>query len=225
MLFNDLSFAIDAGSICGIAGKNGSGKSSLAALMMALYPPRKGKILLDGFDINHLNREDLRKMVSIVPQNPDLFSGTLLENIAPDDDQPDMCRISDLAESTGLKGLLELLPEGLLTMIGERGFSLSGGERQRLAIVRALYREPAILILDEATSALDPVSELQIITLLKDGLRKGLTLIMISHKIRSIMKADQVLFLDQGQVVERGSHAELISMGGKYAHYWELQNG
>ena len=225
LLFQNLNFAIPCGAYFGIAGNNGSGKSSLAALMMALYPPRKGKILLDGFEIGQLNKADLRKMVSIVPQHPDLFSGTLLENIAPGEDTPDMEKIQSLVQATGLQVLLEKLPEGLLSTISERGFSLSGGERQRLAIVRALYRDPDILIMDEATSALDPVSEFQILKLLNERLSKGLTLVMISHKIRSIMRADRVLFLDKGQVVEQGTHDELILLGGKYAHYWELQNG
>ena len=225
LLFKNLNFSIPSGSTCGIAGNNGSGKSSIAALIMALYPPYKGKILMDGFNIDQIGKADLRKIVSIVPQHPDLFSGTLLENIAAGEDRPDMDKIRELVQATGLQTLLEKLPGGLLSTVTERGSSLSGGERQRLAIVRALYRDPDLLILDEATSALDPVSEQQILKLLENGPDRDLTLVIISHKIRSIRKADHILFLDKGRVAEQGTHDDLVRSGGEYARYWELQNG
>jgi len=224
-VFSNLSFTIRAGSFTGITGKNGCGKSSLASLLMALYHPRKGKILVDGLDIKHLNTHDLRSLISIVPQHLDLFSGTLLENIAPGEKKPDMRKILELAGKTGLDQLLNILPDGVYTRIGERGFNLSGGERQRMAIVRALYRAPSVLILDEATSAMDPGAEEIIFSLLDVHQRNGMTLIIISHKLRSVIQADQILFLDHGRVAEQGTHAELVGHNGEYFQFWDIQNG
>jgi len=224
LLFSNLEFVIPAGSKTGIAGRNGSGKSSLAALILALYQPRKGKILLDGFDIQQLNKTSLRKLVSIVPQHPELFSGTLMENLAPGENHPDMERIRELLDFTGLLPLVQRLPEGPFTMVSERGFSLSGGERQRVAIARALYREPSILILDEATSSLDPSSEQAILELLERLSRDGITLVNISHKVRNILQSDHILFIDNGKVAEQGTHTELLNFGGEYYNYWSIQN-
>jgi ATP-binding cassette subfamily B protein len=224
LLFNDLNFTLRAGSYTAIAGKNGCGKSTLVSLMMAMYHPRKGKILLDSHDTSQINTRDLRRIISVVPQQPELFSGTLLENIAPDEDKPDMRKILNLCEATGLNLLLDKTPDGILTNIGERGYSLSGGERQRMAIVRALYREPSILILDEATSAMDPLSEENIFALLDAMRRSGMTLIRISHKLHNIIPADRIIFLDHGCVAEQGSHSELVKRKGEYFAYWNLQN-
>ena len=224
LLFNNINLKIPAGSFTGIAGENGCGKSSLASLMLALYDPMKGKILIDGLDIKQLNKEDLRNIISIVPQNLDLFSGTLLDNIAPGESDPDLRRIYNLVNKTGFNQLLEKFPEEIMTRVGERGLSLSGGERQKIAIIRALYRGPSVLIMDEGTSALDPLSEQKIFTFLKEYLNKGLTLIMISHKLKSIQYADQILFISNGRVAELGTHQELMNTGGKYCQYWKLQN-
>jgi ATP-binding cassette, subfamily C, bacteriocin exporter len=224
LLFNNMDLTISAGTFTGIAGENGCGKSSLASLLLALYDPMKGKIIIDGLDINLLNKDDLRNIISIVPQHLDLFSGTLLDNIAPGESNPDLRKIYELVNKTGFSHLLEKFPEEIMTRIGERGLSLSGGERQKIAIIRALYRNPSVLIMDEGTSALDPLSEQKIITLLKDNLKKGLTLIMISHKLRSIQYADQIVFISNGRVAEQGTHYELMNIGGIYHQYWELQN-
>ena len=225
LLFRDLSFIIRAGSYTGITGKNGCGKSSLVSLLMALYRPRKGKIIMDGYDVNQLNTRDLRSLISVVPQHLDLFSGSLLENIAPGEKNPDMRKIHELAFNTGLDQLFDKLPDGVYSSIGERGFSLSGGERQRMAIVRALYRDPSILILDEATSALDPQSEKIIFTMLEKTLQRGITLIVISHKLRSVIRADKILYLENGRVAEQGTHTALVRRRGEYFNYWNTQFG
>jgi ATP-binding cassette subfamily B protein len=224
LLFNDLNFTLRSGSYTGIAGKNGCGKSSLVSLMMAMYHPRKGKILLDSYDTGQINIRDLRRIISVVPQQPELFSGTLLENIAPDEDEPDMRKILNLCEATGLGLLLDKTPDGICMSVGERGYSLSGGERQKMAIVRALYRDPPILILDEGTTALDPLSEENIFALLDNKRRNGMTLILISHKLRNMVRADQILFVDHGCVAEQGSHSELVKRKGEYFKYWNHQN-
>lgn len=223
LLFKSLSFKIAAGSCTGIAGKNGSGKSSLTALAMALYEPQGGRILFDGVDIRHFNSRDLRKMVSIVPQQIDLFAGTLLENLAPGDGYPDMRRILDITRKTALDRLVDQMPEGFETRIGERGFNLSGGERQRLAIARALYREPSVLILDEATSALDHLAEDRIMEMLAKEKDRGITLVIISHKLQTLRYASRILYLEDGKVVEQGTHGELIRMKGSYHRHWKNQ--
>ncbi len=224
LLFKDLNFTIRAGSLTGIAGRNGSGKSSMASLLTALYHPRRGKILMDGCEISQFNRKDLRCLISLVPQHPELFSGTLLENIAPGDKDPDTGKIFQLAAQTGLTELLNNLPDGLYTQIGERGLNLSGGEQQRLAIARSLYREPAVLILDEATSALDPASEQAMLKMLFSHLPDRLTLIIISHKLRTVCQTDNILFLNNGRVAESGSHSSLLQLKGHYHEFWKNQN-
>ncbi|MEM7575069.1 MAG: peptidase domain-containing ABC transporter [Bacteroidota bacterium] len=220
-VFQDLSLNIPAGKVTGIVGESGSGKSTLTSLMQKLYPLKSGKIFVGQTDLAYVNNESLRRRIGVVPQQLDLFAGTLIDNIAVGDSQPDIKRILDLCQELGLMSFIESLPNGFATYVGEQGVNLSGGQRQRLAIVRALYRNPDILILDEATSSLDSASE-QYVQEAIEGLRKqGKTIIIIAHRLSTIMDADQIVVLEDGKLLEQGAHADLIEANGKY---WELWN-
>ncbi|KPL11919.1 MAG: hypothetical protein AMS26_19235 [Bacteroides sp. SM23_62] len=224
LLFKGLDFSIPRSAMTGIVGKSGCGKSSIANLLMGVYPPRKGRILVNNCDINHFNKSHLRRVLAMVPQQPELLTGTILDNIAPSEKEPDMDRIMQIAEQTGMTGFLNSLPGGIYTALGEQGFTLSGGERQRIAIARALYRRPEILILDEFTSALDAEAEQAMIKLILPMKKQGMTLIVITHKLQIISKADHIILIKDGMVSESGHHDELYGSGGQYRQFWEQQN-
>jgi ATP-binding cassette subfamily B protein len=204
-----------------IVGRSGCGKSSIASLLMGAYPPRKGRILINNFNINQFNKKQLRRVLAMVPQHPELLTGSILDNIAPGEKDPDTERIMQIAEKTGLTGFLNSLPDGIFTALGEQGFTLSGGERQRIAMARALYREPEILILDEFTSALDTESEQEMIRLVLSLRDRGMTLVMISHKLQLVRHADHILMISDGMVAESGRHDKLYASGGQYRQCWE----
>jgi ATP-binding cassette subfamily B protein len=225
LLFKGLDFSIPRSAMTGIVGKSGCGKSSIASLLMGIYPPRKGRILINNCDINQFNKNHLRRVLALVPQQPELLTGTILENLSPGERDPDTDRIMQIAEQTGLTGFLNSLPGGIYTEVGEQGFTLSGGERQRIAIARALYRNPEILILDEFTSALDAEAEKEMIKLILPMRNQGMTLIIISHKLQIARKADQIILINNGMVSESGHHDKLYGSGGQYRKFWEQQNG
>ena len=222
-VFKDFSVTFHDKRISAIVGESGSGKTTLAALLQDLYPLQGGHIRIGGVDIRHIDKADLRSLVCVVPQRIDLFEGTILENITLDDYVPDNNRVLTLCREVGILPFIESLPMGFNTNIGENGVQLSGGQRQRLAIVRALYRNPEILVLDEATSSLDSESERcikDIVTRLKQA---GKTVLLIAHRLGTVMNADEIFVLKEGVLVEQGAHADLIEKGGEYARFWKAQ--
>lgn len=222
-VFEDLSLKIMKGKMTAVIGESGSGKTTLISLLQHIYPIQSGQIRIGNYDITQVSNESLRRWISIVPQQIELFAGNIVENIAVGDLQPDIKRIVDLAEQLGLKGFIENLPKGYMTYIGEHGASLSGGEKQRIAIARALYKEPEVLIFDEATSSLDSISEQYVKQVLNDLANQGKTVIVIAHRLSTVKNADCIVVLDKGKVVEQGTHVELCKNGGMYSRLWNAQ--
>ena len=222
-VFKDFSVTFKAGQVSAIVGESGSGKTTLAALLQNLYELQEGHIRIGGVDVKHIDNSDLRSLVCVVPQRIDLFEGTVMENIALDDYDPDNARVMEICKEVGILDFIEGLPMGFNTNIGENGTQLSGGQRQRLAIVRALYRNPEILVLDEATSSLDSESEKSIKQIVNKLKEEGKTVILIAHRLGTVMNADEIFVLKEGVLVEQGSHKELISTGGEYAGFWKAQ--
>jgi ABC-type multidrug transport system fused ATPase/permease subunit len=217
-----ISFRAPAGSTTALVGSSGSGKSTLISLVMAFNRPTEGRVLLDGRDLASLRLRDYRSHLGIVLQDNFLFDGTVAENIRfsrPDATLDQVQAVSRIAHSDEF---IERFPEGYQTIVGERGVKLSGGQRQRVAIARAILADPAVLLLDEATSSLDSESE----ALIQDGLhalRSGRTTFVIAHRLSTIMSADQILVLEAGVIVERGTHRELLASGGRYRQLYDKQ--
>lgn len=220
-VFQKLSLHLRRGTITGIVGESGSGKTTLLSLLQGLYPLSEGSITIGGLDIRHLELESLRRVVSVVPQQIDLFTGTIVENIAVGDAEPDMRRLIGICQQLGILSFVEKLPNGFATALGERGAGLSGGQKQRLAIARALYRQPEILILDEATSALDTVSEQYVQRALQQFRAAGKTVVLIAHRLSTVMHADNIVVLAAGKLVEEGTHEQLMRMAGTYHQLWQ----
>ena len=224
-VFDDLNLKIKVGSFTAIVGESGSGKSTLMSLLQNIYPIQSGNIFIGNHALKYLNNAALRNLLSVVPQKIDLFAGNVIENIAIGDYEPNMQQIISICTQLGIIDFIEALPEGFQTYLGENGASLSGGQKQRIAIARALYRNPEILILDEATSSLDSASE-QYVQRTIDLLRmQKKTIIIIAHRLPTIRKADQIIVLDKGKVVEEGSHTEMMMANGHYANLWKQQFG
>lgn len=219
-MFKELNLKIEQGKTTAVIGESGSGKTTLISLLQHIYPIQSGHIRIGDYDIAQIDNKSLRRRVGTVPQQIELFAGTIVENIAVGDLHPDMRRITDLIDQLGLRKFIERLPEGLNTFIGEHGASLSGGERQRIAIARALYKEPEILIFDEATSSLDTTAERYVKQTLEALAEQGKTVIIIAHRLTTVKDADHIVVLDKGQVVETGTHGELFKAGGIYSRLW-----
>jgi subfamily B ATP-binding cassette protein MsbA len=216
-VLNNISFVADPGQMVALVGRSGSGKSTLASLIPRFYHHEHGQILLDGLDVEQYRLRNLRQHIALVTQHVTLFNDTVTNNIAYGDlagaPFEDVRKASEAAYAAEF---IEKLPEGYATLVGENGVLLSGGQRQRLAIARALLKNAPLLILDEATSALDTESERHIQGAL-DEVMKGRTTLVIAHRLSTIEKADLILVMDQGQIVERGTHSELLAMNGYYA--------
>jgi ATP-binding cassette subfamily B protein len=215
-VLKDISFRVEAGRSLAVVGATGSGKSTLVDMLVRAYDPEKGAVLLDGVDIRRLTLDDLRQAIGFVPQETFLFSDTLRANVllgAPDDG-----RLERVAEVSQLVEALPSLPSGYDTMLGERGINLSGGQKQRSGIARALAQDPPVFVLDDALSAVDAQTEAKILRALRGALA-GRTSIIVSHRLAAVRDADHILVLDDGRIVEQGTHAQLISRGGRY---WEL---
>jgi len=222
-VFKDFSLTIPKGKITAIVGESGSGKSTLMSLLQNIYPIQKGRISIGDLDLNYIDTESLRELVSVVPQKIDLFAGNVIENIAVGEFAPNMEKIIEICKAIGILEFIETLPNGFGTYLGENGASLSGGQKQRIAIARALYIEPEILVLDEATSSLDSKSENFIQKTINNLREKEKTIIVIAHRLSTIINADLIVVLDKGMVLEQGSHKELYSKKGHYFNLWQQQ--
>jgi len=218
----NIDLEIPAGSTVALVGHTGSGKSTLVSLIPRLIDPTAGAVYLDGANLRDLDPEWLRRQIGFVPQETFLFSATLAENIAfgvEDAGEEDIQRAAELA---GLAPDIAGFPAGYQTMIGERGLTLSGGQKQRVAIARAILRNPRILILDDALSSVDTLTEERILTAL-ENVMQGRTTILISHRVSTVRSAGRIFVIEHGEIVEQGSHAELVANGGYYADLYQKQ--
>jgi ABC-type multidrug transport system fused ATPase/permease subunit len=193
------------------------------ALLQNVYKIQKGQISIGDLDINYIDTNSLRNIISVVPQKIDLFAGNVIENIAVGDFNPNMEQILEICKSIGVLDFVENLPNGFETYLGENGASLSGGQKQRIAIARALYKNPEILILDEATSSLDSKSENYIQKTILSMRDKHKTVVIIAHRLSTIVNADKIIVLDKGLVVESGTHTDLYNQKGRYYELWQAQ--
>ncbi|MGF1570232.1 MAG: ABC transporter ATP-binding protein [Nodosilinea sp.] len=218
----DICLHLPKGKTLALVGSSGAGKSTLADLLPRFYDPVQGRILIDGVDLREFSLGSLRRAMGIVSQDTFLFNATIRDNIAYAQPQATQEAVLRAAKQANAYEFIRQLPQGFETLVGDRGVLLSGGQRQRLAIARALLQNPTILILDEATSALDTVSE-QLVQEALEQLSRDRTTLVIAHRLSTIRKADQIAVLEKGQVVELGTHTELLQRGGRYAHLHQVQ--
>ena len=217
-----VSFQAEAGATTALVGSSGSGKSTILSLVLNFIQPTKGRVLVDGLDLQSVRLRDYRRQLGVVLQDNFLFDGSILSNIRFANPEASLDTIKEVCRIANADEFIEKFPNGYETIVGERGVKLSGGQRQRIAIARALLADPRILILDEATSSLDSESE----ALIQEGLRRlraGRTTFVIAHRLSTIRSADQILVVEAGQILERGSHEELIALGGRYRQLYDKQ--
>ena len=223
-VFDDLTLHVAAGQRVGLVGKSGSGKTTLTKLLLRLDDVQGGRVLVDGQDVSRCTQQSLRRQVAYVPQEALLFHRSIRENIAygrPDATDEQIREAARLANATEF---IDRLPRGFDTMVGERGVKLSGGQRQRVAIARAILTDAPILVLDEATSALDSESEALVQEAL-ENLMRGRTSIVVAHRLSTVAALDRIVVLADGEIVEDGTHAQLVEAGGEYASLWSRQTG
>ncbi len=221
-ILRGVDFEIPRGHKVAVVGSSGAGKSTLARLLFRFYDPQAGAVEIDGLPLTRYSQDSLRANIGVVPQDTVLFNDSIGYNIAygrPGASEADVRRAARLAH---LEEFLAQLPDGLDTVVGERGLKLSGGEKQRIAIARTILKDPGILIFDEATSSLDSVSERAILQALREVAEQRTTLV-IAHRLSTVIDADRIIVLDAGQVAESGSHPELLALGGLYARLWDMQ--
>lgn len=223
-VLEDISIDIKPGELVAIVGRSGSGKTTLAKLLVGFYPPSEGKLFVDGYDMAVIDKDYYRAQVGYVMQTNLLFSGTIAENIASGDESPDRRRIEEVAKMADAHAFISKMPLGYEQVVGERGLGLSGGQVQRLCIARALYHDPRLLVFDEATSALDTQSESNIMANM-EVILAGRTAVIIAHRLSTIMRADKIVVLYEGKVVEQGRHEELLTRRGMYYELVQKQLG
>jgi len=222
-VFNDFNLTIQRGKTTAIIGESGSGKSTLTYILQNLYPLSDGSIHIGEYNIKYLTNSSLRRFIGVVPQQINIFAGNVVENIAVGELEPDIKKIIKVCKQIDILEFIEKLPNGLNTWLGENGASLSGGQKQRIAIARALYREPEILILDEASSNLDSESEHHVKQTIKSLQEQGKTVIMIAHRLSSLAETDEIVVLENGKLLEQGTHQELYNKKEKYYNLWQKQ--
>jgi ATP-binding cassette subfamily B protein len=220
-VLENVSFHVPPGSICAVVGASGAGKSTLADLIVRFYDPDSGAVAIDGHDIRSLRLSDIRREVALVEQTPYLFRASVRENIAYGKPGATLDEIRACARSAAIDSFIASLPEGYDTIIGERGSTMSAGERQRIALARSLLRDPSVLVMDEPTSALDPASESSIADALF-GAFAGRTVILITHRMSLAEKADKMVVLENGRIVQQGIPRELLSTQGGLAHHCQM---
>lgn len=221
-VLKDVSFSINKGRMVGIVGTVGSGKSTIVKLLAKLYPVERGKIFINGVDINDITSENIRSLIAFVPQESFLFSDQIKKNIAFAQENIDMKKVMECAKLAAIHDEVVKFPEGYDTVVGERGVTLSGGQRQRVTIARALYSDKEVLVFDDCLSAVDPETEERIIDSLRDQFREK-TMIVITHRLKVLKDADLIIVLDDGKIVEKGSHEDLMNLDGLYARMFKRQ--
>ena len=221
-ILQDLSFQIPSGSKVAIVGASGAGKSTIARLLYRFYELEAGRILIDGQDIRKVSLESLRRAIAIVPQDTVLFNTSIRDNIAYAKPDASAAEVDQAIAMAHLQDFINSLPQGDQTQVGERGLKVSGGEKQRIAIARAMLKGSPILVFDEATSSLDSASEQAILKAMREVAQQHTSLV-IAHRLSTITDADQILVLQQGQLVEQGSHLQLLAANGRYASLWRQQ--
>jgi ABC-type multidrug transport system fused ATPase/permease subunit len=223
-VLHDVSFSAPFGQLTALVGPSGAGKSTILSLAARFYDPTVGSVALDGVSLAELGREVLRHEIAVVTQDVFLFHATLRDNVAFGAPNASADELAAAVDAAQLHDLIQRLPEGLSTLVGERGFRLSGGEKQRVSIARALLRQAPYLLLDEATSSLDSQAERRLQAALAE-LIEGRTVIAIAHRLSTIQRADQILVVDAGRIVERGTHAQLLQQSGLYQRLHAAQFG
>jgi ATP-binding cassette, subfamily B, bacterial len=223
-VFNQLSVTIPPGQSVGLVGLSGSGKSTFVSLVLRLFDPQNGQVLIDGTDIRRMTQDSLHAQLSLIPQDPSLFHRTLLENIRYGRLEASDEEVIEAARKASAHDFIAQIKDGYHSMVGERGIKLSGGQRQRIAIARVILKNAPVLILDEATSSLDSITERAIQTTL-DQVMKGKTVIVVAHRLSTVAHLDRILVFDQGRIVEDGSHADLLALRGAYYRLWSRQAG
>ncbi|MCE3273054.1 MAG: transporter related [Ramlibacter sp.] len=221
-ILHDVSFEIPAGKTVAVVGPSGSGKSTLARLLYRFYDVQQGRITIAGQDVRDVTQASVRQAIGIVPQDTVLFNDTVEYNIAYGRPGATREQVEEAARAARIHDFIASTPKGYGTMVGERGLKLSGGEKQRVAIARTLLKNPPILIFDEATSALDSANERAIQAELK-GVARNKTALVIAHRLSTVVDAHQILVMEAGRIIERGTHQELLALGGRYADMWALQ--
>jgi len=222
-VFEDLTLTIPKGKVTAFVGESGSGKTTIINILQKLYPLEDGKVMIGDINLEYITNMSLRDNISVVPQDIDLFAGNVIDNIAVGKFKPDMEKIIEICKQLKIMEFIENLPNGFETYLGENGASLSGGQKQRIAIARALYQEPEVLIMDEATSSLDSSSEQHVQRTIDMLTEQGKTIILIAHRLSTVFQADKICVLDEGQIVEEGTHQELIEQEKTYYKLWQKQ--